>query len=50
MWVTGPVRDTECAFNGFARAAALDLFAEQRIKSIVFDVELIILRVAGATA
>ncbi len=43
IWVTGPVRDTQCGFKGFRRAAAHDLFAEQRITSIVFDVELIYL-------
>jgi dolichyl-phosphate beta-glucosyltransferase len=43
IWVTGPVRDTQCGFKGFSRAAALDLFAAQRITSIVFDVELIYL-------
>ena len=43
IWVTGPVRDTQCGFKGFTREAAHDLFAEQRITSIVFDVELIYL-------
>ncbi len=43
VWVTGPVRDTQCGFKGFRRAAAHDLFGEQRITSIVFDVELIYL-------
>ena len=43
VWVTGPVRDTQCGFKGFTRAAAQDLFAAQRITSIVFDVELIYL-------
>ena len=42
-WVAGPVRDTQCGFKGFTRAAAHDLFARQRIASIVFDVELIYL-------
>ncbi len=42
-WVTGPVRDTQCGFKGFTREAAHDLFAEQAITSIVFDVELIYL-------
>jgi len=42
-WVTGPVRDTQCGFKGFTREAAHDLFAEQAIRSIVFDVELIYL-------
>jgi dolichyl-phosphate beta-glucosyltransferase len=43
MWVAGPVQDTQCGFKGFRRAAAHDLFARQRITSIVFDVELIYL-------
>ncbi len=42
-WVTGPVRDTQCGFKGFTRDAAHDLFGQQRITSIVFDVELIYL-------
>lgn len=40
-WVVGPVEDTQCGFKGFTREAALDIFAEQRVTSIVFDVELI---------
>lgn len=40
-WVTGPVRDTQCGFKGFRRAAAHDLFARQRIVGIAFDVEII---------
>jgi len=43
IWVVGPVLDTQCGFKGFTRAAAHDLFARQRITSIVFDVELIYL-------
>ena len=43
IWVVGPVKDTQCGFKGFTRAAAHDLFARQRITSIVFDVELIYL-------
>ena len=43
VWVAGPVKDTQCGFKGFTRAAADDLFARQRITSIVFDVELIFL-------
>ena len=43
VWVTGPVRDTQCGFKGFSGAVAHDLFAQQRITSIVFDVELIYL-------
>jgi len=39
--VTGPVPDTQCGFKGFRREAARDLFARQRIGSIVFDAELI---------
>jgi dolichyl-phosphate beta-glucosyltransferase len=41
VWVVGPVKDTQCGFKGFTRAAAQDLFARQEITSIVFDVELI---------
>src|SRR5262245_59195017 len=43
LWVVGPVRDTQCGFKGFTRAAAHDLFARQQITSIVFDVEIIYL-------
>jgi dolichyl-phosphate beta-glucosyltransferase len=43
IWVVGPVQDTQCGFKGFTRAAAHDIFAQQRITSIVFDVELIYL-------
>jgi dolichyl-phosphate beta-glucosyltransferase len=43
IWVVGPVKDTQCGFKGFNRDAAQDLFARQRIESIVFDVELIFL-------
>ncbi len=43
VWVVGPVQDTQCGFKGFRRAAAQDLFARQRVTSIVFDVELIYL-------
>jgi dolichyl-phosphate beta-glucosyltransferase len=43
VWVVGPVKDTQCGFKGFTREAAHDLFAMQRIESIVFDVELIFL-------
>lgn len=42
-WVVGPVKDTQCGFKGFTRAAAADLFSRQQITSIVFDVELIFL-------
>jgi dolichyl-phosphate beta-glucosyltransferase len=42
-WVTGGVTDTQCGFKGFRRTAAHDLFARQRIESIVFDVEIIYL-------
>jgi dolichyl-phosphate beta-glucosyltransferase len=42
-WVSGPVRDTQCGFKGFRRAAARDVFERQRTTSIVFDVELIYL-------
>jgi glycosyltransferase involved in cell wall biosynthesis len=40
-WVTGPVPDTQCGFKGFRAAAAQDLFARQRLTSIVFDAEII---------
>jgi dolichyl-phosphate beta-glucosyltransferase len=43
LWVTGPVRDTQCGFKGFRQAAARDLFAHLKITSIVFDVDLIYL-------
>jgi dolichyl-phosphate beta-glucosyltransferase len=43
VWVVGPVQDTQCGFKGFTRSAAHDLFARQKITSIVFDVELIYL-------
>ena len=42
-WVVGPVQDTQCGFKAFHRAVAHDLFARQRIESIVFDVEIIFL-------
>jgi dolichyl-phosphate beta-glucosyltransferase len=41
VWVTGPVLDTQCGFKGFRREVAHDLFAQQRLSSIVFDAELI---------
>lgn len=41
VWVVGPVQDTQCGFKGFTRSAARDLFAQQQVTSIVFDVELI---------
>jgi dolichyl-phosphate beta-glucosyltransferase len=43
IWVVGPVPDTQCGFKGFTRSAARDLFARQRVESIVFDVEIIYL-------
>jgi dolichyl-phosphate beta-glucosyltransferase len=43
IWIVGPVKDTQCGFKGFSRDAALDVFARQKISSIVFDVELIYL-------
>ncbi len=43
IWVVGPVQDTQCGFKGFRGAVAKDLFAETRVTSIVFDVELIYL-------
>jgi dolichyl-phosphate beta-glucosyltransferase len=43
VWVVGPVQDTQCGFKGFHRDVARDVFARQRVTSIVFDVELIFL-------
>ena len=43
VWAAGKIQDTQCGFKGFTREAAHDLFARQRITSIVFDVELIYL-------
>lgn len=43
IWVVGPVKDTQCGFKGFTRAAAQDLFSRQQVTSIVFDVEVIYL-------
>jgi dolichyl-phosphate beta-glucosyltransferase len=43
LWVVGPVQDTQCGFKGFRRDVARDLFARQKITSIVFDVEVIYL-------
>ena len=43
IWVVGPVQDTQCGCKGFTREAAQDLFARQRVTSIVFDVEIIFL-------
>ncbi len=42
-WVVGPVDDTQCGFKGFHREVARDIFARQKITSIVFDVEVIYL-------
>jgi dolichyl-phosphate beta-glucosyltransferase len=43
IWVTGPIKDTQCGFKGFRREAARDLFSRLAITSIVFDVDLIYL-------
>lgn len=43
VWVVGPVQDTQCGFKGFRREVARDVFARQRVTSIVFDVETIYL-------
>lgn len=43
VWVTGPIKDTQCGFKGFRREAAHDLFGRLRVRSIVFDVDLIFL-------
>ena len=42
-WVVGPVQDTQCGFKGFRRDVARDVFARQKVTSIVFDVEVIFL-------
>jgi dolichyl-phosphate beta-glucosyltransferase len=42
-WLTGSIPDSQCGFKGFRRDVALDLFSRQRIRSIVFDVELLFL-------
>ena len=42
-WVVGPVQDTQCGFKGFHREVARDVFARQKVTSIVFDVEVIYL-------
>ena len=41
LWVIGPIQDTQCGFKAFRRDVAQDVFARQRITSIVFDVEVI---------
>ncbi len=41
VWVTGSVPDSQCGFKGFRREVGQDLFARQRITSIVFDAEVI---------
>ena len=43
LWVVGPVQDTQCGFKGFRREVARDVFARQKVTSIVFDVEVIYL-------
>jgi glycosyltransferase involved in cell wall biosynthesis len=43
IWVVGPVKDTQCGFKGFRGPVGRDVFAMQRITSIVFDVEVIFL-------
>ena len=43
LWVVGPVQDTQCGFKGFHRDVARDVFARQKVTSIVFDVEVIFL-------
>jgi dolichyl-phosphate beta-glucosyltransferase len=42
-WVAGRVADTQCGFKGFRREVARDVFARQKVTSIVFDVEIIYL-------
>ena len=41
VWVTGPVPDSQCGFKGFRGEVGEDVFARQRVKSIVFDAEVI---------
>jgi dolichyl-phosphate beta-glucosyltransferase len=43
IWVTGPVKDTQCGFKGFRGPVAHDLFELLKVTSIVFDVDLIYL-------
>jgi dolichyl-phosphate beta-glucosyltransferase len=43
IWAVGQVQDTQCGFKGFTHEVAHDLFTQQKITSIVFDVELIYL-------
>jgi len=43
VWVVGPVKDTQCGFKGFRGPVGHDLFAMQKVTSIVFDVEVIFL-------
>jgi dolichyl-phosphate beta-glucosyltransferase len=43
IWAVGHVQDTQCGFKGFTLEVAHDLFRQQKITSIVFDVELIYL-------
>jgi hypothetical protein len=47
--LSADVQDTQCGFKGFTRDAAHDIFALQKITSIVFDVELIHLAAGAAT-
>jgi dolichyl-phosphate beta-glucosyltransferase len=42
-WVAGPVKDTQCGFKGFTGRVGRDIFAMQKVTSIVFDVEVIFL-------
>jgi dolichyl-phosphate beta-glucosyltransferase len=39
----GHIRDTQCGFKLFSRAAARALFPRQRLASWIFDVELLLL-------
>jgi dolichyl-phosphate beta-glucosyltransferase len=43
IWVTGPIKDTQCGFKGFRGPVAHDLFELLKVTSIVFDVDLIYL-------
>jgi hypothetical protein len=45
------VRDTQCGFKFFRDTAAIDLFSQQKIDGMAFDVELLYLaRLRGYTA
>lgn len=41
LWVLWGVKDSQCGFKGFTRQAAQEIFAEQRVTSFLFDVEIL---------